>query len=756
MRKLAIAVSGFSAAILISYYFLSFELIIYFAITAAVLSALGFLLKGSLRLRVFIFSLSLSVGFLWSFTYTSIFIKPHYEVFNELITATAVVKDYPVSREPRGYHVDVSLKHEGMQAIGTRLYYYDEAVLTPGDTITFTARFKRTDITDDGERLDTLSSRGLFLSGYVSGNINITKTSNSLIYLPKVMANKIGDKINEIFSQNVSHFLQAVLMGKRDSLYKDPALHASLSASGIIHVVSISGMHISFLMGFLSVVIKNKRLFALYGIPVLFLFMAMTGFTPAVTRAGIMQIFIIIAPMFKRDGDSITALCAALLVLLASNPYACASVGLQLSFTATAGIIFFTSKIRNTISDSVKKSTIYKKKIPRVLINYTTANIGTTIGALIFTLPLTAIHFGYVSLIAPITNLFTIGVISFIFPVGLIVTALGFISPFIAGILAAAVNLSAHYVVFIAQTFARVPYSVVYSTNILIMFWLAYVYILFSMLPLFKARPRQYIYPVCISIILLFSVILLSLVFPSSAGESSLTVLDVGQGLSVILFSGDYTMIVDCGSNSGIRAGEIAHEYLLNHGRTSIDVMVITHFHSDHINGIEFLLSRVNVSVLIIPDPEGSYAAEDIISLARKHAADIIYVTQELSISLGETEVILLPPLGFGDENERGIAVLTTGNINSFITGDMNSSTERALLRAYKLPELDILVVGHHGSRNSTSEELLSNLRPSVAVIPVGRNSFGHPHNDTLLRLFNAGVNVYRTDEAGHITVSGR
>jgi len=755
MRKLAIAVLGFSVAILISHYIISYDILLYCMAVSAALSLIGLLFKGNIRIRIFIILLSAATGFLWSLIYTSIYIKPHWDIHDEITTETAVVTDFPVAREPRGYHVDVTLKREGMLGIGARLYYYNETVLNPGDSINFTARYKRTDITDDGERFDILSSRGLFLSGYVSGNIVVTETSNSIRYLPKIIANSIAGKISEIYSQETSHFLQALLIGKRNDLYRDPALTASLSASGIIHVVSISGMHISFLMGFLSLVIRNKRLFALYGVPILIIFMAMTGFTPAVTRAGIMQIFIIIAPMIRRDSDSITALSAALLVLLAFNPYACASVGLHLSFAATAGIIIFTTRINYAISDSLRNSRLYRKKVPRVCVNYTTASLSTTIGALILTLPLTAIHFGYVSLIAPITNLLTIGVISLIFPIGLLITSLSFIAPFIAGILAFPVDAAAGYVIFTATTLASVPFSIVYSSNAHIMFWLAYVYIIFTIMPVFKARTRQYLYPVCISIILLFAVILVSLIFPA-AGDNSITVLDVGQGLSVVLLSGEHTIIVDCGSSGAEKAGEIAHEYLMSIGRTSIDMMVITHFHQDHISGIEFLLSRVNVSVLAIPDPEGSYHADDIIHLARRRGTDIMYVTRELSVSFGEIELNLLPPLGFGDENERGLAVLTTGSINSLITGDMNSSTERALLRLYNIPELDILVVGHHGSRNSTSLELLNQLQPSIALIPVGRNSFGHPHNDTLLRLNQAGVSIYRTDEAGHVTVTGR
>ena len=271
--------------------------------------------------------------------------------------------------------------------------------------------------------------------------------------------------------------------------------------------------------------------------------MAMTGFTPAVTRAGIMQIFLICAPLFRRERDSITSLSFALFVLLVVNPYAVASVGLHLSFSATLGIILFTSRINSAISDMLRRSKLYKKKITRFIINFITSNLATTIGALILTLPLTVVHFGYVSLISPITNLLTISAVSFAFPAGLIVTLIGFINTTVSSILTFPVTLAARYIVFIAKTFASFPYSIVYSTNAHIMFWLAYVYIIYTALPLLKARARQYIYPTCISLILLFALMLISPFTSTAANNSSITALDVGQGMSVVVTSDKLTMV---------------------------------------------------------------------------------------------------------------------------------------------------------------------------------------------------------------------
>ena len=754
MRKLATAAFSFAAAIFLARYIFPFGWLPLLCAAFAAVSTAGLFFRGSRRLRIFIISLSLAAGFMWSWAYTTVFVKPSWHLHEETATLNAVITDRPYQRT-RGYRVDVAIIQEGRPSVGARLYYYSETALEPGDLVEFTATYRRTDGIDDGERFDSLSSRGAFLSGYVSGEIKKSGTGAGLRYLPKKFADSVADTAGELFPDGISGFMQALLVGKHDALDRDASQSAALSASGIIHIVSISGMHVTFLMGFLGVIVRNKRYFAFAGIPILFLFMAMTGFTPSVTRAGIMQIFLICAPVFKRESDSITSLSASLMVLLAVNPYSCASVGLQLSFAATLGIILFTSRIYSGVTDVFHGKRFYRNRALKATVNFVVSSLATTIGALIFTLPLTVIHFGYVSLVAPLTNLLTLWAVSLAFPLGLCAVALSYVFMPLATIICFPVIYAVRYILLIAQSLAALPYSVIYSSNAHLIAWLAYIYVMFVTLPLMRARARQYFYPACLTAILLCAVILLSPLFPT-VGATSITVLDVGQGMSVVINAEDHVAVVDCGSSGYENPGAIAHEHLLSQGRTVIDLLILTHFHADHISGVEFLLSQIDVSALAIPDPEGEYVAEDIIELARRRGTDIIYVTETMRVELGGLTLVLYPPMGIGDENERGLAVLTQGDINALITGDMNASSERALLRYAPLPYIDMLVVGHHGSKYSTSEELLAAVMPKIAVIPVGRNSYGHPSDETIARLESFSATVYRTDITGNVTVNGR
>lgn len=752
MRKLAISALFFAVAIFLSVYFIQLRLLPIFGAISACICVFSLFLKGNKRVCFFLAFIFMAIGFLWCFLFTTFFIKPYLDLQDESMQITAVITDHPAPRATRGYRVDGRFWHEGNRPVRIRLYYNNETHLQPGDVVSAYATIRRTDINSDGERFDALRARGIFLSAQVSGNLEVTESRGSLRYLPRQFARIVADKIDDIYPDEISHFMKALLVGDRDELYRDTSITASFSASGIIHIISISGMHITFLMGFLALIIRNKRLFAFYSIPILLLFMAMTGFTPAVTRAGVMQIFLICAPIFRRESDSITSLSGALILLLALNPYSIASVGMQLSFSATLGIILFSSKINTSAMELMKTTKIYRRSTSKKVVSFVSSSLATTIGALIFTLPLTAYHFGYVSLIAPLTNLLTIGAVSLAFPLGLISVVFGLISETLGTIIALPVTLLARYVIFVARQLSQIPYSIVYSSNLHIMIWLAYIYVVFTVMPLMKVRARQYIMPICLSIILLLVTILSSHFFLHDNISDSVTVLDVGQGLSVVIASEDHTMLIDCGSLSKRNPGEIAHEFLVYNRRTSIDIMAITHFHTDHINGIEFLLSRMSVSALLIPDPEGCLYAARIIHLASSRGSDIIIVTEVLSFSLGNYTIYVFPPVGFGCENERGITILALGNISALITGDMNKTTERTLLRNFDIPEVDLLVVGHHGSRHSTSIELLEATRPEIAVIPVGRNSFGHPTSDVLDRLKLFSVTTFRTDIHGHVT----
>ena len=225
----------------------------------------------------------------------------------------------------------------------------------------------------------------------------------------------------------------------------------------------------------------------------------------------------------------------------------------------------------------------------------------------------------------------------------------------------------------------------------------------------------------------------------------------------VALLSRRHGVLVDCGSsNSYISAGDVAADHLLSAGIRRLDAVVLTHYHADHANGLALLLARVGVDTLYLPDiAEEDGEKSEVLALSERYGVEVRYVTEETQTAVGEASLTLYPPVGEGGENELGLTILcSAGDFDTLITGDMDSRTERVLVSSYPLPDIEVLLVGHHGSRYSTSEELLETVTPEVGVVSVGSNSYGHPTRDALLRLTDAGVTVYRTDLQGNIYIT--
>ena len=127
---------------------------------------------------------------------------------------------------------------------------------------------------------------------------------------------------------------------------------------------------------------------------------------------------------------------------------------------------------------------------------------------------------------------------------------------------------------------------------------------------------------------------------------------------------------------------------------------------------------------------------------------------EPLEAALGGAALTVCPPVSKGDANEEGLTILcSTGGFELLVTGDMNAATERKLVETCALPDIEVLIVGHHGSKYSTSAELLEAVRPEVGIISVGENSFGHPTEEAMGRMAAAGMTLYRTDWQGNILI---
>ena len=236
----------------------------------------------------------------------------------------------------------------------------------------------------------------------------------------------------------------------------------------------------------------------------------------------------------------------------------------------------------------------------------------------------------------------------------------------------------------------------------------------------------------------------------------SLTMLDVGQGESVVLTCGPRSAVVDCGGSIITRdAGGAAVSFLRAQQRRNVDVLILTHLHSDHVNGAAELLMQMEVDTLYLPEqPDEEGYLPGILAAAQRSGTRVCYVREDTELTLGDMELTLWAPILPGGENENCLTVMARqGDFEAVITGDSPSSAEWLLCARNELPDIEVLVVGHHGSKTSTCAAFLEETRPDLALISVGYNNYGHPHYAVLERLDRYGIPVLRTDEVGSITV---
>ena len=461
-----------------------------------------------------------------------------------------------------------------------------------------------------------------------------------------------------------------------------------------------------------------------------------------------MQILVIMALLFEREYDPPTALSFAVLVMLAQNPMCLTGVGFQLSVGCMIGIFLFSGRIRGWMLSDKCLGEAKGKSIKARLKRAIAGSVSITLGAMTVTTPLCALYFGTVSLVGIVTNLLTLWMITFIFLGIIIACLLGSVWISIGTAAAWLISWGIRYVLFIAETLSKLPLSAVYTKSVYVVAWLIFCYVLLLLFLVMKKK-RPAVFASCM-IIGLCVALLVSWIEPL-VDECRMMVLDVGQGQCILLQSKGRNFLVDCGGKGEKITADEAAETLLSQGVTHLDGMILTHYDADHSAGTANLLTRVDADVVFVPDAEDTYGVMDTISDVT--SGETLCVSEQMTIDLGGTVLMVFPAVLTDSSNESSLCVLfQTEKCAILITGDRSGFGERMLLRNSQIPDVDVLIAGHHGSKNSVCEELLQAVDPDVVIISVGTdNPYGHPAKETMQRLEEHGCEVYRTDLHGTI-----
>lgn len=708
--------------------------------------------RPKLRRRVLLALFSLCAALVYFTGWRQLIVRPVTERFGTESAFSGTVLDYA---QESSYGARVELSLDGYP--GAKAYYYGSSELLPlepGQKLSGTARWQDAGRIRESE-ITTFTSKGVFALLYDQDALEITDgAKGSLRFLPQRASHAFQEKIRDIWGESdATGFLLAELTGERSGISETDS--QIVSEVGLSHLFAVSGLHCAFLVSLLAMLIPahRRRTGAAMTILVLLFYMLMVGMTPSVVRACIMQIFLQLAPLFRRDGDSLTSLSAALLAILLCSPMAAQSISLQLSFAATLGILLLSGRMYRRAADAIHRKFEKNSGLCGALC-FVAANVTVSLGALVFTIPLSAAYFGVLSVVSPLSNLLVVPVAGWNFMAAFVTVLVGFVWLPAAKLLGLAALGLTKYMLLAARLLARLPGHALYLNNKYLIAWLVFVYVLFTAAALLRGPvKRRYLLPSVLAVCtLVLSAWLGTLAYRTDTLAA--VAVDVGQGECVLLTSQGDTALVDCGSsNNYINAGSRAIAQLGTMGAHRLKAVVLTHYHADHTSGLELLLERVEVERLYLPSLEDEYGVKDkICAIAAQKGIETVFVEDVESLTLGGATLRVYPPVGKKNQNEAGLTALcSAGSFDVLVTGDMPANTEKKLIADYDLPRVEVLLVGHHGSKYSSCEEFLRAVQPEYAIISVGSNSYGHPTAEAIGRLEDAGAEVYRTDEQGTI-----
>ena len=549
----------------------------------------------------------------------------------------------------------------------------------------------------------------------------------------------IRTKIKECFEKNLSKENAALLcgltIGDKSSLDKD-VIEKYRDAS-LSHVLAISGAHFAYIILCLKLLnkkLKRKRLGQVITLVGILFFVELTNATPSVVRAGIMAIMPIAASITYRKNDFWTTVCFSILVQFIINPYVIFDIGFQLSYGGIIGIVCFYEKIRKRI----------KLKV-----------LSVCLSANIIIIPIMMYQFQTISFSFLISNFLATILLG---PI----VILGFLSAiFRFKILFGILNLLLFLFQKNAEICGSIPLAKVYIIRPTLISAVVYYLLIFSKLSIKK-----------IIAALLLTTLVFNLnyecIFANLKNEMLLNFVDVRQGDCCLIRYANKTVLIDSGgSDDNYDVGKnILVPYLLTKKITKIDYAFISHMDSDHCRGLFYVAKHLRIENIIIGLQAEEYPnLKEIKSIAKNRSIKIKTLQAGDIININKMKITVLWPIKELMINENGInnnslVLRIDFKNNSFLfTGDIEKIAEERMLDTYKnnskILDIDVLKVGHHGSKTSSTDNFIMATSPKITLIGVGKNNkFGHPSENTIDRLNRLKCKIYRTDLMGEIKLS--
>ena len=523
------------------------------------------------------------------------------------------------------------------------------------------------------------------------------KDNTNLFYKIK---NIIYERMNDLKTKD---YVKAFVLGDNQDL--DDDMEVIYQENGVTHLLAVSGSHTTFLAVVLLIFLKKFKYNHIIISLVLIFYAFLTNFTPSILRA----VFLFMLNKYDKKKTIIIIACLMLLY----NPYYIYNVGFLFSFVICFYLIYFGNLTNN-----------FKNYFVKLLI--------TSLICFVASIPIMINNFYYINIMSPLINVVFVPFVTFIiFPLCLITL----IIPYFDNILLLALNIMEQLSLFFNY----------FNINLIMSKVNIFIFILYYIIITFIFIKPKYFYILIIMIFIHTNIKYFN-------QNNYLTMIDVGQGDSILLELKNKNILIDTGGNSFSDYNMAVNKlipYFKSLGIKKIDYLILTHGDYDHLGEAVNLVENFRVEKVIFNCGEFNELEQELIKVLDKKKIPYYSCVKELNVD--NNKLYSLNNKDYGNENDNSSVIYTKLNNHKFLfMGDAGVGVEEDLIEKYNLQDIDVLKVGHHGSRTSSSIEFINEINPEYSIISVGKNNrYGHPNKEVLDALEES--KIYRTDQNGSI-----
>ena len=665
----------------------------------------------------FIYFFLLFIALILYFISSSLNYVSVYDSFNneEFVITNITFKDYGVRFDLKGKEKVIGYVY----CKDDEFSLYDDFVL--GDRVLITGNLSSI---SNNTVPNTFNYKKYLISDEIYNVIEITdiKKVNANISLFYKIKNKLYER-GKMLDKSYP-YINSLIFGNNS--YLDEDVLASYRENGISHLFAISGLHISIFIMIISYVLDRMKIPLFFKSLILILFllfyMFLTNFSMSVLRGAIFTILILINKLLKLDIPIFNLLLLTLCIILFMNPLNINNVGLLYSFLVTLFLVVFS----HIINGKSKVYSLFMISFIAFLVSY----------------PITINNFNQVNFLSVIYNVFFVPYVSSIL---LPFTLVSFVFPFLDDVLFFFVKI----IEISSQFLNSISIFKVSMCKMNVLMICVYFVIICKLFLSWNGKKCRYL-------ICLFIFFVIHFFFPFLKNDYVMY-FDVGQGDSSIVRVDGVVSLIDTGGILSYGEGEYNYKisknklipYLKSNGIRKIDNLILTHGDFDHMGEAINLVNNFKVEKVIFNCGEFNDLEKELIKVLDKKKIKYYSCIKELNID--KNKLHFLQTGVYDNENDNSNVIYTELNGYKFMfMGDAGVEKEKDILNKYKISNVDVLKVGHHGSKTSSSKTFINEINPKYSVISVGKNNrYGHPNKEVLNNLEQS--KIYRTDQDGSI-----